>query len=1093
MKKNNNTILIIGNGPSTKELVSFGFDNIPDHIDTFGMGLAFKFYDRINWWPKYYICADIKIVKNNEDLLRRVIESPNHSVSRFFFPLKLSESPRLEVIPHNSTGDFAFRKAVEFGYQQIFIIGIDLDYKPLKEATRITRDEFEQLGLDMDFHTNVIYKVRAPITNHPNYFFDDYQDVGDIYSEPRGNSWHLLSWLRARELAESKKIPVRNIGSQSKLKFFNFDTIDRAFQKKETYSTEFPKIKASSIASDIYKAEKAIADSALKDVGDIAAKLEELSPHADGAGDFGAGLKPSLRALSEQIAASAAPPPGAGVDVSVIVPCFNAEAYLDRCLESLARQTLPQDRLEVICVDDCSTDATPAMLDRYRDRIANLRILRHAKNRKQGAARNTGLDAAIGRYVFFLDSDDFLRVDALEMMLNLVDDGDALTCQHVQTRFDKPHKRSVSNRHVKTTLARAALENTIGWWPFGILIRRDLLEINRIRFREGVYFEDIDFNIRVYLAASSHVVTKEALYYYIERDGSTVNAIDEKKLTDSATVVAHVFGMLPSDLAAEDRDAFRRRATSWLQLQARRIRDGAGDRATKQALAERFIAALRSAKVLDRLPSSLAREIVDTASAKPAAAPGAQADGVTGFRYNPWRHDFRDEFAGKAIFFCEVDYHIRSVAPIARRLKEQGVESVIVDASRSTSFTSNRPLPDGELPLYADVDLRPFNVAEIQPFATDAGAFVFSNDLTYTKRLIFENFGFGVPTFGFYEGINDDWNLDRAALRMPYRSMDYLLLPGLYQQGFYADRACRIVGLPNVRARFAEPVSPPRLRRAIINVNFTYGVLEDRRLEFLETAVQACADIGLDYVVSQHPADKADLSEFNVVRKSIYDLLDEGGILISRFSTTILEALAMGRPVVYHNPIGEKVPKFHQPLGAYSVASNVESLREGLKRELDFVGKGGDVRARAALCLHFHCHVLSGQEPAELAARAIHAVIADPPPRVAFKAPASCAEGRPQPAPNGAAPVASAALGVAPRAKPQRAPEKTAPVHDDFFLMSWSSALLVEPDAILASLLPGGAHAAEAERILSERPADDRLAAHFRAVLAHARRGAPGV
>jgi hypothetical protein len=612
-------------------------------------------------------------------------------------------------------------------------------------------------------------------------------------------------------------------------------------------------------------------------------------------------------------------------------------------------------------------------------------VLKHETNRKQGAARNTGLDAAKGRYVLFVDSDDYLRIDALELMLNLIGDREVAVCQHILTRFDKPYKPETSNRHVKTTLRLAALENSIGWWPFGMLISRDFLERNRIRFREGVSFEDIDFNIVVFLAAESHVVTKEALYYYIQRDGSTVNSIDDKKLADAAATIAQVAALLPNAVPTEERQAFYKKASSWLQLQARRIRDYGGGEAERFRLAGVLVKELETAGLLKQLSGDLEKRIIDIVS-KSATSPAAvETSAPADFRYTPWSRDFVDEFAQKVIFFCEVNYHIRSVAPIVRNLKLNGIESIIIDASRSTSFTSNRPLPEEELPLYSDVDLRPFNVAETLPFATDAAAFVFMNDLTYTKRLIFENFGFGVPTFGFYEGINDDWNLDRVSLRMPYRSVDHLLLPGIYQQGFYRDRECRIVGLPNVRSRLALPYAPPTRRRAIINVNFTYGVLEDRRDAYVDSAVQACQEIGLDYVITQHPADKADLSRYNVGRNSVYDLLDEGSLLVSRFSTTILEALAIGRPVVYHNPIGEKVPKFTQPLGAYSVSDSVDSLKAALQRELNFVDRGGDIRKRAALFLHFHCHSAALEEPAELAARVISDVIAHPQKRFAFK------------------------------------------------------------------------------------------------------------
>jgi hypothetical protein len=295
MTPQNQTMLIIGNGPSSKELADFGFHNIPDHIDTFGMGLAYKYYSKIDWWPTYYICADKKVVKNRGDYLRSLILDDNVRVRKFFFPLPLVDHPRLELIPHNSTGDFAFRKAVEYGYEQIFIIGIDLDYQPLKEATRISRAEFDALGLDMDFDTNVIYMVREPIKDHPNYFFPEYQEVGDIYSEPRGNSWHLLNWQRALELSATKGIPVRNIGATSKLAIFHKAPLDEALKKRERYPATLPNRLASSLASDVYLAERAIGDDYLRRYADAKKRCEALESQV---AQTGAIFDDTLRALA---------------------------------------------------------------------------------------------------------------------------------------------------------------------------------------------------------------------------------------------------------------------------------------------------------------------------------------------------------------------------------------------------------------------------------------------------------------------------------------------------------------------------------------------------------------------------------------------------------------------------------------------------------------------------------------------------------------------------------------------------------------------------------------------------------------------------
>jgi len=975
------TLLVIGNGPSTRELADFGFHNIPGHIDTFGMGLAYKYFDRIGWWPTYYTCADKKVVRSKEDYLKNLIVDEAIKVKKFFFPIKLLEHPKLELIPHGSTGDFAFRKGLELGYEQIFIIGIDLDYKPLREATRISREEFDALDLDLDFHTNVIYRLREPITDHPNYFFPEYQEVGDIYSEPRGNSWHLLTWQRARELAEKNQLPVRNLGKHSLLDIFDRADLKMALDPKTPFPASFPKQSVSRVAGQIFRAEKELADRYLKELG---AAREALHATVD------VSLVPDVDVISQSLlqisheAALVASATNDDLDISVVIPCFNSADFIIPCLESLSRQTLPQHRFEVIIVDDCSTDNTVEVIGNIGNLPRNLRIIRHEKNRKQGGARNTGVDNSRGRFLTFLDSDDFLRMDALETLLYATKQGaDVSVGQLLKVRYDRDYKPSATNRKIGTSTKVSAIDNTLlGWFPVGMLVSRNLLNENSIRFREGVFFEDIEFSTRLFFCAKKIVVSPEKVYYYIQRDSSTVNSVTADKLTDAVKAMHALYRLCGADPELED--AFVKTASSWLKVQATRIQNLQGDIEDRTSLIDHLITELARKSILAMLGEGFERDLRSRIRSKPVSVDKQERE-PGDVRFNPWAKDFKGEFAGKVIFYCEVDYHIRSAAPVARALRERGVESIIVDASRSTSFTTNRPLREEELAQFADLDLRAFNVAETLPFSTDAAAFVFMNDLTYTKRLIFENFGFGVPTFGFYEGINDDWNLDRVLPRRPYRSTDYLLLPGLYQQGFYADRACRIVGLPNVRGRLAEPFVAPKTRRAIINVNFTYGVLEDRRDDYVRSAVEACRLAGLDYVISQHPADKGDLSAYNVSRESIYALLEAGGVLVSRFSTTLLEALAMGRPAIYHNPIGERVPKFTQPLGAYSLSTDTAQLVAALQRELDFVAADGDVRARAALFLHFHCNTLNPRDPSDLAADAIADVLAAAAPRLAFK------------------------------------------------------------------------------------------------------------
>ena len=101
------------------------------------------------------------------------------------------------------------------------------------------------------------------------------------------------------------------------------------------------------------------------------------------------------------------------VKVSVIVPVYNAGDFVEKCVRSALEQTLRE--IEIICVDDCSTDCSAEILGKIRD--SRFRIIKLSENQGVSAARNAGMDAARGTYVHFLDSDDWLDPDYLEAMV----------------------------------------------------------------------------------------------------------------------------------------------------------------------------------------------------------------------------------------------------------------------------------------------------------------------------------------------------------------------------------------------------------------------------------------------------------------------------------------------------------------------------------------------------------------------------------------------------------------------------------------------------------------------------------------------------
>ena len=97
------------------------------------------------------------------------------------------------------------------------------------------------------------------------------------------------------------------------------------------------------------------------------------------------------------------------IRLSFILPFYGVENYIGSCLDSIYRQDIPEDQYEVICINDCSPDNSEQIVMQYAKKHTNLKLIKHEVNKKLGAARNTGLKAALGKYVWFIDTDEFLQ------------------------------------------------------------------------------------------------------------------------------------------------------------------------------------------------------------------------------------------------------------------------------------------------------------------------------------------------------------------------------------------------------------------------------------------------------------------------------------------------------------------------------------------------------------------------------------------------------------------------------------------------------------------------------------------------------------
>ena len=195
-----------------------------------------------------------------------------------------------------------------------------------------------------------------------------------------------------------------------------------------------------------------------------------------------------------------------------------------------------------------------------------------------------------------------------------------------------------------------------------------------------------------------------------------------------------------------------------------------------------------------------------------------------------------------------------------------------------------------------------------------------------------------VPSFAKVEGVQDFTDVDTGRIRLPYLAADHVLVQGENDLGSLERKNLHVVGNANMeRAWNAGPNTAARNGKVIINSNFTYGVLTDKRQMFLTQAVEGIRAAGLEPVISQHPADRplpAPLAEL-VTESSMSDLLPISEAVVTRFSTVPFEAMAYGTPFVYFNPHHEKVPTFASPDPSFRHVHNATDLTDALRHAVE--------------------------------------------------------------------------------------------------------------------------------------------------------------
>ncbi|WP_438303867.1 glycosyltransferase family 2 protein [Streptomyces sp. HUAS TT11] len=252
-------------------------------------------------------------------------------------------------------------------------------------------------------------------------------------------------------------------------------------------------------------------------------------------------------------------------DVSVIVAVYNTMPYLTECLDSLLGQSIGRDRLEIVAVDDGSTDDSGAELDRFAAEYPDtVKVLHQANSGGPAAPSNRALDVATGRYVYFIGSDDHLGEEALERMVACADEhgSDVVVGKMVGTNGRYVHQALYKENNPDIGLTDSALPWTLANTK---LFRRELVEAHKLRFPEDLPVgSDQPFTIEACVRARKIAVVADYICYYAVKRGDASNityrADHMARLRCTAEIMDFTAGLIEE---GPQRDAVLRRHFTW--------------------------------------------------------------------------------------------------------------------------------------------------------------------------------------------------------------------------------------------------------------------------------------------------------------------------------------------------------------------------------------------------------------------------------------------------------------------------------------------------------------------------------------------------
>lgn len=231
---------------------------------------------------------------------------------------------------------------------------------------------------------------------------------------------------------------------------------------------------------------------------------------------------------------------------SFIVPVYNVEECLAKCVDSLLNQEFPLKKIEILLIDDGSKDHSGDMCDIFAEKYPCIKAF-HKENGGLSSARNYGIDRASGEYLIFVDSDDYMEICTCQVLNEVLSETgqiDAVVFNGVEEeRNFRKHLRELTAGQKKVVSGKQYLleqyQNkamNVEAWLY--MYRREFLNSNHLRFKEGILHEDVEFTPRALLCAEKITEISDCLYHYVVRE----NSISTQK--DKTRNIQDLFGTL---------------------------------------------------------------------------------------------------------------------------------------------------------------------------------------------------------------------------------------------------------------------------------------------------------------------------------------------------------------------------------------------------------------------------------------------------------------------------------------------------------------------------------------------------------------------